>query len=207
MLRFLKEFVHPLEALPQVVMVLILCLALGGPLLLLIGGLLFLVHKPHLLVESHAELFAVQNDYWKWYETLQVETYSWCIYSISGRCEEGGVVNTTARRDDVAYNGLTAVPAQRCFDDAEVLDGVDTSSTCLDEDNIVVCHPRPVIRAWHYSGDCNSWTLNDPGTLNTRFTIITAVGAVCFACICCPLCILWGYTKTCGDGFDDVQMF
>merc|ERR1719316_2578757 len=100
--------------------------ALGGCLLVLIGGLMFAVHKPHLLVEAKAELFSVQNDFFDPKKTLQPETYSWCLYSISGICEEiNARVNTTARRDDVEYNGMDAVAPERCLKDAEVVDHSD----------------------------------------------------------------------------------
>eukprot|EP00746_Dinoflagellata_sp_MGD_P036890 gnl/MRDRNA2_/MRDRNA2_188637_c0_seq1.p1 gnl/MRDRNA2_/MRDRNA2_188637_c0~~gnl/MRDRNA2_/MRDRNA2_188637_c0_seq1.p1 ORF type:complete len:209 (+),score=27.11 gnl/MRDRNA2_/MRDRNA2_188637_c0_seq1:81-707(+) len=179
-------------------------LAFGGCILVLIGGLMFAVHKPHLLVESKAELFSVQNDFFDPTATLQPETYSWCLYSISGLCEESDArVNTTARRDDTAYNGMDKVPPERCLKDAEIVDHPDgikeIPAKCLDKETGLILCPRPWIRAWQRGEGCSVWTLNDPEESNARFTIISTVGAVSGGV---GLCVMFALCICCEDSSD-----
>ena len=53
----------------------------------------------------------------------------------------------------------------------------------------------PFIKTWQRGEGCSLWTLNDPETLNTRFTIISAVGAGFGGiglCVMFTLCVMAG---------------
>lgn len=168
----------------------IIGLVLAGPILMLVGGLMFAVHQPHRLIAGNGTLVGVQSD--RYWPTPLPDTYSWCRYSMLVDCPQDGDFNVPARarRDDTAYNGLRQVPASRCFEDAEILNyaeaspGVFSPDTCLQPDGAVTCaNPFPVIRAFYDQDGCSNgvWTLNDPQESMTRFIIILSVGGGCFA--------------------------
>lgn len=180
----------------------LLILALGGPILLLTGSLMFVVHGAQ-IVPGSATLYAVQNDFWDPLTTMTISAYSWCTYSLGASCPDGSTVNITARRDDFAYNGLQTVPIDRCFADADILNdpGANeewSSTNCLEAStgHVVCTHPRPVIRAWFKrdecaSGDAFSWSLNDPAQSHPRFIAITVAGAVATVLGLGPMCFVW----------------
>ena len=95
-------------------------------------------------------------------------------------------MNATARRDDLAYNGLSKVTPARCFADAVKVNDAGAhetwSDSCTDDSTGLVCSgPRPIIRAWHQQGACASsagfsWTLNDPAETLPRFLAILVAG-------------------------------
>ena len=179
-------------------------LALGGPILLFIGAIMFALHGTD-LVMGEAELYAVQNDFWNPLMTPAIfATYSWCTYSLRGTCPDGTSVNITAQRDDLAYNGIGGlVPFERCFTDAIILNDPQaneqwTANNCLDaQTGYVTCtNPRPIVRSWFQRDACASgrrfsWTLNDPGESHPRFIAITVAGAVATVLGLGPMCGLW----------------
>jgi len=275
--KIFKRFFGPTVNLPPPFNFIILFSTLGGGITLLIGGLLFAVHKPHMMLPADMFLYSVQNSYWDSSKTLQAESYSWCLYSLSNRISktEIGVgkparqldtkedssddtdntvltnlnhndnhrelsasleitsdyaytsfscpgkpadytITVTARRDDTAYNGLSAVPPKQCFSDATVVSGKDDPDLCLglitdhsnsagtswttssDGTGVVtnVCKQKiedwPVVRAWYYKDvdNCDSFSMNDPEVLEKRFTIITIVGGVFFGIGIVPMVVL-----------------
>ena len=174
--------------------------ALAGPILLLTGGAMFAVHKPHRLVEGRAALYAVQGDRY-WPDPLP-QTYSWCRYSLQVDCpaDDQTDVPTRARRDDFAYNGISRVSKERCFEDVTILNnatlggGGFTAAACLASDGDIICtQPRPVILAYYDKDKCANgvWTLNNPEESITRFLVILAVGGVLFLCGWVPMIGLW----------------
>ena len=112
---------------------------------------MFAVHKPHRLVEGRAALYAVQGDRY-WPDPLP-QTYSWCRYSLQVDCpaDDQTDVPTRARRDDFAYNGISRVSKERCFEDVTILNnatlggGGFTAAACLASDGDIICtQPRRI---------------------------------------------------------------
>ena len=171
--------------------------AMAGPILLLTGGLMFAVHKPHRLVEGQATLMAVQNG--RYWPAPLPSTYSWCRYSMLVDCPADNQtgVPTRARRDDFAYNDLTTVSREQCFEDMEILNNGSagfTPQACLDSGGDVVCtQPRPIIRAYYDREKCADgvWTLNNPTESITRFVAILSVGGALFVCGWVPMAGRW----------------
>jgi hypothetical protein len=182
----------------------ILLFALAGPVLLGLGLGMFALHQPHLSVEWNATLYAVQNDRWN-FNLVMPETYSWCVYALQVNCPNfDSPVNAWARRDDFAYNGLSRVETERCFNDAEKVNEPSTggdwdAESCLDADGLITCtDPRPIIRAWYKpsgcggaAGDEHQWTLNDPAITIPRFTAFTVAGAVLTLLGCGGMCCVF----------------
>lgn len=189
----------------------VLFMALASPILLGLGGGMLGVHRPHTLVASEGTLFAVNMDFFDTNIVLP-ETYSYCVYSFTGVCGDGALVNVTARRDDVAYNGLKKVTPTRCFADVEKLNDAGAHETwsdeCVPDSTGVACSgPRPVIRAWYQQGSCDSgrlfsWTLNDPAETLPRFLAILIAGGVATLCGLVPMIGLW-LCKGCETEGDD----
>ena len=189
----------------------LLLLAIAGPIILLTGGLMLAVHKPHLAVAGNASLVAVQNDYWHLLPPDELlNTYSWCLYSLNAECPSGSA-HVWARRDDVKYNGLpgTRVSNSRCFDDAQKLNEPGQHETwdptsCMDSEGVVTCtNPRPQIRAWYQPDDCEKeWTLNDPKDTLPRFIAITVTGAALTLIGCGAMCINWCFHECPSDEYD-----
>lgn len=191
--------------------------ALAGPILLLIGGLLFAVHNPQNLVSGNARLVSVQsNRYWP--DPLP-ETYSWCRYSLLVDCPPDQFnVPTRARRDDVGYNGLTQVSRQRCFDDLSCIATRDaaqggcgspglTAADCLLPNGDVGNNCSIVIEAYYDAGNCANgvWTLNNPEESITRFIIILSVGGGAFLLGWVPMVGLW-LSEGCPTDADEIHV-
>ena len=65
---------------PKLIGSTLLFCALAGPIVVLTGGLMFVVHKPHTAVAGNATLYAVQND--DFFNIVMPDTYSWCVYAL-----------------------------------------------------------------------------------------------------------------------------
>ena len=178
--------------------VLVMFLALAGTVMLGIGGGMLAVHKPHTMVPIEAELFSVQNDYFE--HAVMPETHSWCLYSLRSTCPDSQVVNVTARRNNLAYNGLDKVSPQRCFADVSKLNDAGVhgvwNASCVAASGVVCTEPRPIVRAWYQQGKCASggqstWTLNDPAETLPRFLAICITGGIATLWGLGPMAALW----------------
>ena len=78
---FLKGFFGAtINNCPKLIGSTLLFCALAGPIVVLTGGLMFVVHKPHTAVAGNATLYAVQND--DFFNIVMPDTYSWCVYAL-----------------------------------------------------------------------------------------------------------------------------